>query len=126
MEKFSIKALLEIGEKREIEFKESKNKLPKSLWETYSAFCNTKGGVIVLGIKEDSKTKVCTVEGVENTQSILKDFWNNINNKEKVNFNILNDDDIQVTEIDGKNIIVINIPRASRKNKPNYIKCFHI
>jgi predicted HTH transcriptional regulator len=43
MDKSSIMQLLSIGENREIEFKESKNKLPKSLWETYSAFCNTKG-----------------------------------------------------------------------------------
>lgn len=43
MDKLSIKKLLSIGENRETEFKESKNKLPKSLWETYSAFCNTKG-----------------------------------------------------------------------------------
>ena len=41
------------------------------------------------GIKEDLKTKKCTVDGVEDTQKILKDFWNNINNKEKVSFNIL-------------------------------------
>ena len=121
MEKFSIKALLEIGENKEIEFKESKNKLPKSLWETYSAFCNSKGGVIVLGIKEDAKTKVYTIEGVEDTPKVLKDFWNNINNKEKVSFNVLNDDDIQVRKIEGKNIIVINIPRASRRNKPVFI-----
>jgi predicted HTH transcriptional regulator len=43
MDKNSIIQLLSIGENSEIEFKESKNKLPKSLWETYSAFCNTKG-----------------------------------------------------------------------------------
>ena len=35
--------LLNIGENREIEFKESKKQLPKSLWSTYSAFANSKG-----------------------------------------------------------------------------------
>lgn len=121
MDKKTLMDMLSIGENYEIEFKESKNKLPKSIWETYSAFCNTKGGVIVLGIKEELRNKKCTVEGVEDTQKILKDFWNNINNKEKVSFNILNDDDIQVIKVEGKNVIVINVSRASRRNKPVFL-----
>ena len=55
MNKQQIMKLLNIGENREVEFKESKNKLPKSLWETYSSFANTKGGFIILGIKEEKK-----------------------------------------------------------------------
>lgn len=43
MNKQQIMNLLKIGEYREVEFKESKKKLPKSLWETYSSFANTRG-----------------------------------------------------------------------------------
>lgn len=43
MNKQQIIDLLKIGEHREVEFKEAKRKLPKSLWETYSSFANTRG-----------------------------------------------------------------------------------
>lgn len=43
MNKQQIIDLLNIGEHREVEFKQSYKKLPKSLWETYSSFANTRG-----------------------------------------------------------------------------------
>ena len=43
MNKRKIMDLLNIGENKEIEFKESKRQLPKSVWSTYSAFANSKG-----------------------------------------------------------------------------------
>ena len=36
-----------------IEGKKAEKALPKSLWETYSSFCNTLGGIIILGVDED-------------------------------------------------------------------------
>ncbi len=38
-----------------IEFKKSRGGLSNSLWESYSAFANTNGGTIVLGIDEPQK-----------------------------------------------------------------------
>lgn len=78
-------------------------------------------GVIILGIKEDKENKICSLEGVENANNILKDFWNTINNNEKVSCNILNDDYIEVKKIEDKTIVIINIPSANRQNKPVYI-----
>ena len=80
-----------------------------------------KDGVIILGVKENKETKACELEGVENVNGILKDFWNTINNTEKVSSNILNDDYVEVVDIEEKTVIVIHIPSATRQEKPVYI-----
>ena len=41
----SIDALLKRGETLHLECKTAQGGLPRSLWESYSAFCNTDGGV---------------------------------------------------------------------------------
>lgn len=121
MNKEELINTLFLGENSEAEFKECKKQLPKSLWETYSAFCNTKGGIIVLGIIENKKENIYEIQGVENIQNILKDFWNIINNKNKVNINVLESDDVKTYKIHSKEIIIININNVPRTLKPVYI-----
>ena len=113
--------LLSIGENCEIEFKASKYKLPNSVWETYSAFCNTRGGNIVLGVIEKKSKGAFEIEGVENISNIQKDFWDTINNKNKVNYNSLTDDDLKIMKIENKNIIIIDVRPVDRTLKPIYL-----
>ena len=103
----------------DIECKESSDTLPRDLWETYSAFANTKGGTIFLGVKE--KNGEFSVSGVNNAYKVVKELWDNLNNNKKVSANIISDRDVTIEDINGKNIIKIVVPRADRRDKPVFI-----
>ena len=74
-----------------IEAKLAEGGLPRSMWETYSAFANTNGGEILLGVKEDNATKELIPVGVENTEKMMSEIWNTLNNSQRVSHNILLD-----------------------------------
>ena len=107
-------------ENNRIEAKKAAGGLPNSIWETYSSFANTFGGVILLVVTEDSE-KQLQVVGLTDPERLIKDFWDNINNSQKVSVNIISDKNVAVEDIDGKKIIVITVPRAQRCDKPVYI-----
>lgn len=91
------------GEKIDMECKKAQNSIPDSVYETYSSFADTKGGTIVLGVDED-KTKINPKErfivcGINNPEKHREDFWNTINSQ-KVNANILIDDDVYMLIIE--------------------------
>ena len=118
-----IKDLMLYGELINIEYKEAAGDLPKSLWETYSAFANTIGGVIVLGIKEHrnkSDEERFEIKGVSNPEKMLKEFWDTINS-DKVSRNILFDDDVECIDYEGKTLIAIHVPMANYTMRPVYI-----
>lgn len=94
--------------------------LPKSIWETYSAFSNTLGGIILLGVEEWPDKSLHTVN-LPDPEKLLKEFWDIVNNPNKVSVNILSSKDVFVQDINGDRIIVINIPRAERSYKPVYL-----
>ncbi len=102
------------------EVKKAKGGLPVALWETYSAFANCYGGVIILGVKEN-RDGSWYMTGLDNPAKLRKDFWDTINNKNKVSVNLLTDDDVEIFEENNGIIMVIHVPKAKREQKPVYI-----
>lgn len=117
--------LLSNGERVTLECKKATRGIPSSLWDTYSAFANTYGGTILLGViehmDEQDNTKRFDIVGIEDADKIRKDLWNIVNSREKVNINLLHDDDIQLIDVDDKKVIAINVPRADYTVRPIYI-----
>lgn len=116
-----IELLMNHCESTETEFKSAKGGFPGSFWETYSAFANTHGGVIVLGVKE--KKGMFFLDGItlEQVRKYKKEFWDNVNNKAHCSANILQDEDVQEGEYNGSYILVFSIPRAPRSKIPVYL-----
>lgn len=120
-----IDQLLANGERVTLECKRARKDVPHSLWETYSAFANTDGGTILLGVDEDLKEKDISkrfnIIGVEDAAKIRTDIWNTLNSREKVSSNLLRDEDINTLSYDGKDVVVIHVPRATYEERPVYI-----
>ncbi|MBD1890518.1 RNA-binding domain-containing protein [Coleofasciculus sp. FACHB-SPT9] len=110
---------LDIGEDQDLEFKSADGGLPKDLWETVSAFANTDGGYIVLGVSESKGRLV--ISGVRNPDGAQKNFWDILNNQQKLNVPICSNSDVQVPKVDGHSLITIWVPRAARTQRPVYI-----
>lgn len=115
---------LKYGEKINLECKKAESKIPNSVWETYSSFANTDGGLILFGVEEHLREKDpekrFTLESITNPQQKLTDFWNTINSA-KVSTNILVDSDVGICKVRGADIMWINVPQADYKAKPVYI-----
>ena len=110
---------LQLGEDQEVEFKSAAGGLPRSLWETVSAFANTDGGWLVLGVAE--RGGGFALESLRDPQALLKAFWDNHNNPQKLSHPVCRDSDIALLQIDGANLLSIHVPRAVRQQRPVFI-----
>ena len=119
---FDITLLDTYREDNRLEAKKAKGGLPHSLWETYSAFANTDGGLILIGANEQQDgTLIPTGLTEEEVRKMKKQFWDIINNRQKVSDNILTDKEVYPEHLDGSVILVVNVPRAQRERRPVYI-----
>lgn len=103
----------------ELEVKRGRGGLPRDLWETVSAFANTSGGWIVLGIDQQGDT--LTVEGTPNPSALLSDFHNTLRNRNKVSYPVCGAADSAIETIEGRQLLILRVRAVSRKERPVYI-----
>lgn len=117
--------LEELAEGYDVEVKKASGRdgqgeCPKSFFESYVAMANTQGGVIFLGINELSTGRF-EVTGIANPSNVLKPLWDALNNRQRVSANLLTNAMVEVIEVQNKQVIRVQVPRAKRTQRPVYI-----
>lgn len=107
-------------ENNRIEAKLALGGLPESLWESYSAFANTLGGVILLGVEErrDKSFRPVDLPRAEDyVRAIRARLWD----RKRVSADLLDPEDVAVETVEGCRIVVLTVPRAERQDRPVFI-----
>ena len=99
--------------------RDGKGALPEDFWPTYSAMANADGGVVLLGLRE-RKGHFESV-GIVNADKVRTELFNNLNNRQKVSVNLLTDGHVREWVVEGKTLLVVEIPRARRQQRPVYL-----
>ncbi|BFU60937.1 MULTISPECIES: RNA-binding domain-containing protein [Rodentibacter] len=121
----SIDDLILLGESSELECKLAQGKdglgeVPFDMWETYSAFANTDGGYIVLGMQEKKDKYI--PKGITRVAQVKKQIFDLVNNPQKVNINLLTNSFVKELPLgDEKSLLVVYVPRAKRTERPVYL-----
>ena len=111
-------ALQSSTEGLDTEFKSARSGMPSSFWESYSTMINTQGSIIVLGV---AKKPIGLVwEGVPDAAQLLTVLWNQLKDRHKGNTNMLCDGDVRTVEDEGRQFVVMNVPHASRLQRPDF------
>ncbi len=112
--------LKQYREDNRIEAKKATGGLPESIWETYSAFANAEGGIILLGVIEVGDKTLRAID-LTDPEGLRMDFWALVNNPAIASANILRDEDVTIETIDGTRIVAIRVPKASPEERPVYV-----
>nr|MBO6295743.1 ATP-binding protein [Schwartzia sp. (in: firmicutes)] len=119
MQSEEIKKLVAKRENAAVEFKRARGGVPADFWPSYSAFANTDGGIIIIGVREkDGKREI---EGLPDAEKTVVDIWNAVNNAEKISANVLFNESVYPVEVDGKRLVVVEVPRAERTVRPVFV-----
>jgi ATP-dependent DNA helicase RecG len=106
--------LIKSGENLQVEFKESRDHLPRNFFETVCAFLNTKGGLILLGVDDSGNIKGVNKKVLN---KLKKDIANLAHNPQKLSPAIMLS--VKEIEIEDKAILAVKVPESSQVHKTN-------
>ncbi len=107
-------------ENNRIEAKKALGGLPESIWETYSAFANAEGGVILLGVVEEKDKSLRAID-LPAPEHLIRRFWAMVTNPAIASANLLQKEDVSIQDIDGRQIVTITVPPAPPELRPVYV-----
>ncbi len=112
MKNEKLKEIISGGESITVEFKESKKKLNKDVYESVCSLLNRHGGHLFLGVKDNGD-----VVGVDKDciEQLKKDFVTSLNNPLAINPTFYLS--VEDFELDGKSILYVNIPESSQVHR---------
>ena len=114
---FDFQQISRYRENNRLEAKLATGGLPRSIWETYSAFANTYGGVILLGV-EELPDHTLRVQGLLEPRELVDEFTALLQDPRVVSANLLTPGDIQVLHVDGGDIVAITVPPPTAGPRP--------
>lgn len=114
----------ELAEDSDLECKraagrDGQGELPRDFWQSYVAMANTDGGTILLGVEQQNGT--FRASGIRSPPKVLKALWDGLNNPQQVNVNLLSNERVRVVEAAGVSIIRVDVPRATRRQRPVHV-----
>ncbi|MDD3350063.1 MAG: putative DNA binding domain-containing protein [Eubacteriales bacterium] len=109
-----LKEIISCGEGITVEFKQSKAKLNKDVFESVCAFLNRNGGHLFLGLEDNGN-----IIGIESAlgEKLKKDFVTAMNNPLKINPTFYLS--VEEIELEGKTIFYILVPESSQVHRCN-------
>jgi len=109
-----LKRLSDI-EWEDFEVKEATGGIPKSMWETVSAFSNTAGGWIILGVteKKEGNCNFYRIIGVDNVEKMEQDIITTLRSRSK--FNAVISSRAYRYTIEDKDVLAFEIPVSPHK-----------
>ncbi|MEV0614576.1 ATP-binding protein [Nonomuraea sp. NPDC050404] len=103
------------GDVADVEVKKSQRELPKTIRESLSAFANTHGGVLILGLDESAGF---AATGVQNAVKISNDLASLCSTDMEPVLRPL----IRVHDFEGVQVIVAEVPELERARRPCFYK----
>lgn len=100
-----------------LEAKKALGGLPESIWETISAFANTEGGLILLGVKEESDRSLHAID-LPDPAVLHEELLKKCSDPLYLSTPLLTSAEVRDCFIDGHRTVIVNVPKAAPYDRP--------